>query len=421
MLPAAHAASAPSLAAAAAVHLGHGPHLVVLQHGLYGSRADMQLLMHRLAARLDDGVSVCMAVSNEGRTLDGVHAGGLRLADEVAAHVRARAGGARPVERVSFVGHSLGGLYCRFAIGVLEERGFFARCRPVAYVSFATPHLGARRAARGFFNWALHAGGDHLLGLTGRQLMLRDADADHVAYAQHDGSPRFGVPGLSRRRPLLRQLADPTLPFVRGLGRFRERVAVANVDHDMLVTFSTAAVQPYNPFALGERVPVPLAGYAGVLEGDAVALAWEHGLRQRLRPADPPAAAVDAPQDAVFAAARSDPYFRLRQKDGSEHIIDMFEHLAALRWVRVGVALHGDWYAHVRMLGKQLSGNARNLGHVHAGDDESLEMVRGFGVVSYVVNLMHSAQIAGEIEADSSSDDVPGAEVEDDEWLGSCA
>lgn len=44
------------------------------------------------------------------------------------------------------VGHSLGGLYIRYCIGLMEESGFFARFHvtPACFVTVASPHLGVR-------------------------------------------------------------------------------------------------------------------------------------------------------------------------------------------------------------------------------------------------------------------------------------
>ena len=44
------------------------------------------------------------------------------------------------------VGHSLGGLIARSAVGWLYERGYLGRLLiPVSYVGLAVPHLGVRR------------------------------------------------------------------------------------------------------------------------------------------------------------------------------------------------------------------------------------------------------------------------------------
>ena len=54
---------------------------------------------------------------------DGLYAGGRRLADYVREFVS-------PGCRLSFVGHSLGGLYCRIAVAMLFECGYFRQVSP---------------------------------------------------------------------------------------------------------------------------------------------------------------------------------------------------------------------------------------------------------------------------------------------------
>jgi pimeloyl-ACP methyl ester carboxylesterase len=116
-------------------------HLVVLVHGLSGTAADLGYLARRLEA--DSSVSVLASGANEPfpRTLDGVDAGGARLADEVRqAAARTR------YETISFVGNSLGGLYARAALRTLRDAGAdtFAGLAPAVFVTTAAPHLGAR-------------------------------------------------------------------------------------------------------------------------------------------------------------------------------------------------------------------------------------------------------------------------------------
>lgn len=43
-----------------------------------------------------------------------------------------------------YVGYSAGGLFNRYACGLLWREGFFLRVRPVCFITIATPHLGCR-------------------------------------------------------------------------------------------------------------------------------------------------------------------------------------------------------------------------------------------------------------------------------------
>ena len=119
-------------------------HLVVLVHGLSGTAADLGYLARRLEA--DASVRVLASGANEPfpRTLDGVDAGGARVADEVRQVASA-------YKTISFVGNSLGGLYARAALRELRDvnKGTFAGLQPAVFVTTAAPHLGARQTQYG--------------------------------------------------------------------------------------------------------------------------------------------------------------------------------------------------------------------------------------------------------------------------------
>ena len=117
-------------------------HLVVLVHGLSGTAADLGYLARRLEA--DASVRVLASGANEPfpRTLDGVDAGGARVADEVRQV-------ASDFKTISFVGNSLGGLYARAALRELRDGDTFAGLTPAVFVTTAAPHLGARQTQYG--------------------------------------------------------------------------------------------------------------------------------------------------------------------------------------------------------------------------------------------------------------------------------
>ena len=117
-------------------------HLVVLVHGLSGTAADLGYLARQLEA--DESVRVLASGANEPfpRTLDGVDAGGARVADEVRQVASA-------YKTISFVGNSLGGLYARAALRELRDGDTFAGLTPAVFVTTAAPHLGARQTQYG--------------------------------------------------------------------------------------------------------------------------------------------------------------------------------------------------------------------------------------------------------------------------------
>ncbi|RLN26010.1 hypothetical protein BBJ28_00015623 [Nothophytophthora sp. Chile5] len=137
-------------------------HLVVLQHGLLGTSRDFVQFEGLLQSQFrEDGVYIHSGECNAGsffQTYDGVDLGGVRLADEVQELAKKMPN----LRKFSMIGHSLGGLYNRYCLGVLFSRGFFANIEPMVcssdnFVTLATPHLGIRRPRRGTTNFLYNA------------------------------------------------------------------------------------------------------------------------------------------------------------------------------------------------------------------------------------------------------------------------
>ena len=150
--------------------------LVVLQHGLYGAAVNMAVLQQELERQGGGEVLVHSGVANEGRTRDGVAAGGRRLAAEVEQLVAEVARGGGSLRTISLVGNSLGGLYARHAAAELwdAESGCIAGLEPDAFVSIGCPHLGVRRFTFLRLPPPLQALGPLVAGRTADDLLLRD-------------------------------------------------------------------------------------------------------------------------------------------------------------------------------------------------------------------------------------------------------
>ncbi|XP_047323705.1 lipid droplet phospholipase 1-like [Impatiens glandulifera] len=182
------------------------------------------------------------------QTFDGVDVMGKRLADEVLKVVDCYP----DLEKISFVGHSLGGLIARYAVAKLykkttteenhekgiifieeeEAKGTIAGLEPVNFITVATPHLGCRghKQAPAFCgSYAMEkaaAGVSGILGRSGKHLFLNDGR-------------RHGLPPL-----LIRMTKDSDdLPFISSLQSFRRRVAYANTRFDFVVGWSTSSLR----------------------------------------------------------------------------------------------------------------------------------------------------------------------------------
>lgn len=158
-------------------------HLVVIQNGLNGLARAMRPVKEYL-----EGVSgsnyhfVISPVNDFYHTWFGINACGQRLADFVQ-----QISETKSYRYISFIGHSLGGLMIRNAIGHLYERGYFENHQPVLYASVATPHLGSTDIGRLKQSLARH-----LLRSTGRELLLEDPDRTLLKMSTPDSSYMLG-------------------------------------------------------------------------------------------------------------------------------------------------------------------------------------------------------------------------------------
>lgn len=107
-----------------------------LLHGLEGSSMDLRCMRSMLGYHLTD-YQFFLSESNEGSTTESIEVQGKRFAMEVIDTLRSRSfpNGLK----ISFVGHSLGGLIVRAALPHLRE---YRDCFKT-YVSLSSPHLGS--------------------------------------------------------------------------------------------------------------------------------------------------------------------------------------------------------------------------------------------------------------------------------------
>mmetsp|Transcript_1865 Transcript_1865/g.1297 ORF Transcript_1865/g.1297 Transcript_1865/m.1297 type:complete len:122 (+) Transcript_1865:149-514(+) len=96
----------------------------------------MRLLRNNLSLLHPEALFLC-SCSNEDSTEGDISEMGVRLAQEIANFISEWCPGSS-LGRISFIGHSLGGLIVRAALPYLEEYSD----RMHAYVTLSTPHLG---------------------------------------------------------------------------------------------------------------------------------------------------------------------------------------------------------------------------------------------------------------------------------------
>ncbi|CDY20663.1 BnaC08g13950D [Brassica napus] len=227
-------------------------HLVVMVNGLIGSAQNWRFAAKQMLKKYPQDLIVhCDRRNHSTQTFDGVDVMGQRLAEEVRTVIKRHPS----LQKISFVGHSLGGLIARYAVACLyeqespqnseEPKERIAGLEPVCFITSATPHLGSR----GHKQVPLFSGSHTLeklatrmswcLGKTGKHLFLADGDDD-------------GKPPL-----LLRMVSDRrNLKFISALRCFKRRIAYANTSFDHLVGWSTSSIRRRSELPKLQRGPV---------------------------------------------------------------------------------------------------------------------------------------------------------------------
>ncbi|KAG7857901.1 hypothetical protein KL939_003157 [Ogataea angusta] len=190
-------------------------HLVVLTHGLHSNvSADMFYLKEQIekeAEKTGEKVIIRGYTRNVCKTERGVKYLGRRLAEYLVHEVAPTA----EIARISFIGHSLGGLVQTFAIAYLDHNypEFFQKIQPENFIALASPFLGISNENPAYVKMALSFG---IVGKTGQDL---------------------GLQGLN---PLLMLLPSESTRKI--LRRFKRRTLYANAIHDGIVPLRTSAL-----------------------------------------------------------------------------------------------------------------------------------------------------------------------------------
>jgi len=228
---------------------GQPVHLVVLVHGWLGNPSELGYLeqaIQRKATQLKDNnidsnnnnsvateqeqeappplFLVHSSTANNGRTSDGIAAGGSRLASEIndwvkalTAKIATSSSSSSPWNSnntisLSFIGNSLGGLYARYALSEIH----WNLVQPAVFCTTVTPHLGVA-APHTYLN------------------LPRIAEYGVASTMRQTGLDLFRVSNVIEQMTV-----DPQ--FMLPLSKFRRRMALANAHNtDFQVPCSTAA------------------------------------------------------------------------------------------------------------------------------------------------------------------------------------
>ncbi|ESQ33964.1 hypothetical protein EUTSA_v10007940mg [Eutrema salsugineum] len=224
-------------------------HLLVLVHGILASPSDWLYVEAEMKRRLGRRFLIYASSSNTfTKTFGGVDGAGKRLAEEVRQVVQK----SKSLKKISFLAHSLGGLFARHAVAVLYSaamsqdsdgaisisgdshllRGRIAGLEPINFITLATPHLGVR-------------GRKQLPFLLGVPILEKLAAPIAPFVVGRTGSQLFLTDGKADKPPLLLRMASDggDLKFLSALGSFRCRIVYANVSYDHMVGWRTSSIR----------------------------------------------------------------------------------------------------------------------------------------------------------------------------------
>ncbi|KAJ3709006.1 hypothetical protein LUZ61_012711 [Rhynchospora tenuis] len=312
-------------------------HLLVLVHGILASTNDWIYAEAELKRRLGSNFLIYASSSNSFiKTFEGIDVAGRRLAAEVENVVEENFG----LTKISFLAHSLGGLFTRYAIAVLysaddltmgknvtlqgaetdhsketTRSGLIAGLEPINFITLATPHLGVRGNKQLPFLLGVEMLeklapplAPLLVGRTGRQLFLTDEK-----------------PG--KRSLLLRMASDcEDNEYISALAAFKNRAVYANVSYDHMVGWRTSSIRRETELIQPSRQS--LDGYKHVVGVEYC-----------------PAVSSDGPHfpsEAARAKEAAQTIPTAQNIDKYHHIIEeeMIRGLQRVSWKKVDVSFH---------------------------------------------------------------------------------
>lgn len=318
-------------------------HLLVLVHGILASPSDWTYVEAELKRRLGRKFLIYASSCNTyTKTFGGIDGAGRRLADEVLQIVKKT----ESLKKISFLAHSLGGLFARYAVAILYtqdisstdysddrssstngdsetkcslSRALIAGLKPINFITLATPHLGVR-------------GKNQLPFLLGVPILEKIAAPVAGLFVGRTGSQLFLTDGKPSRAPLLLRMASDSEDgnFISALGAFRCRMIYANVSYDHMVGWRTSSIRRER-----ELVKPPLRsldGYKHVVDVEYCPPVSSKG------PQFPPEAAKakEAAQNAP-STQNTVEYHEIMEEE-------MIRGLQQLGWKKVDVSFHSSFW-----------------------------------------------------------------------------
>lgn len=250
-------------------------HLIILTHGIYSNaHCDMLYLKEELERYSENSnIMIRGFQGNVGHTEKGVRFLGTNLANYIDMLINTFP----KIEKISFIGHSLGGITQSFAIfyllnysgfcsgdiqyiqpvkmydklkgenvstynpliGATKKRRLLKDLTPINFVTLASPMLGTQYEFDSWINLGMEVG---YLGKTGKDLALRNRFFSNPLIPQGEESDNENN-GSDRifSKPIL-EVIPSDLNFHFFMKRFKQRICFANIMNDGIVPLKTSSL-----------------------------------------------------------------------------------------------------------------------------------------------------------------------------------
>lgn len=234
-------------------------HLIIITHGIFSNTyADMLYLKEEIESNLGQNVLVRGYLGNAGHTERGVKRLGIAVAEyvlEIIPELQKQ----YSIDKISFIGHSLGGVVQLYAMKYIlwsEGEDYFRKQSiiPEHLICMATPLLGVLNEMSFWISWFLDIGA---LGKTGRDLTLlkkiptiKDIKMSRALTNTKGHHHNYHYLPRDNFKPLLETL--PNDPLQLFLKQFSHLTLYANAVNDGIVPLRTSSLLYLDWEALGD-------------------------------------------------------------------------------------------------------------------------------------------------------------------------
>ncbi|KAJ3277176.1 hypothetical protein HDV01_000228 [Terramyces sp. JEL0728] len=156
-------------------------HLILLLHGIDGVGHDMIFLAEKLRDKFPrPNYKISIPTCNDHKTNDGIVAASTRLLSWILEETEKS-----NADKISFVCYSIGGLYTRYLLKMLEDEQVIPnKLQPIFFITIDTPHLGFQQSSISntllSYKWL-----KPLISVTGCELNLIDSFLTEDGAEQH--------------------------------------------------------------------------------------------------------------------------------------------------------------------------------------------------------------------------------------------